>query len=85
MATRGFKPEITQKNERFARTVRAAMEKEGVSRSKLMRLTGLCKTTMSNRFSKNKPNPDPMTVQELRIYCKVLKLSDEDILNFVRG
>lgn len=84
MATRGFKPEITQKNERFARAVRAAMEKEGVSRAKLMRLTGLCTTTMSNRFSKNNPKPDPMTVQELRIYCKVLKLSDEDILDFVR-
>lgn len=85
MTTRGFKSETTRKNVRFVRAVRAAMEKEKVSRDKLMQLTGLCPTTMSNRFSRNKPNPDPMTVQELRVYCKVLKLSDEDILDFVKG
>ncbi len=85
MATRGFKPEITQKNEKFVRSVRAAMEREGVSRAKLARVTGLCTTTISIRFSKNNPNPDPMTIQELRIISKVLKLSDQDILDFVRG
>ena len=82
---RGFKPEITQKNERFVRAVRAAMEREGISRAKLAALTRLCMTTISIRFSKNNPNPDPMTVQELRIVSRALKLSDQDILDFVRG
>lgn len=85
MATRGFKPEITQKNEKFVRSVRAAMEREGVSRAKLAKVTGLSTTTVSIRFSKNNPNPDPMTIKELRIISKVLKLSDQDILDFVRG
>lgn len=85
LAVRGFKPETTQKNENFARRIRTQMVACGVSRAKLMRLTGRCTVTMTNRFGENNPKPDEMTVKELRIYCRVLKLSDEDILDFVRG
>ena len=84
---RGFKPETTQKNEVFARIVRAKMVEHNVSRDKLIKLTGIGTTTLSHRFysQKTSPEPDMMTVKELRVYCKLLKLSDEDILNFIKG
>lgn len=87
MATRGFKPETTRQNEDFARAVRIAIVKNGINRDKLLKMTGVCGASLSKRFfsEKRPPEPDKMPVTELRIYCKVLKLSDEDILKFVRG
>lgn len=87
MATRGFKPETTKKNEKFARKIRSQMIECEVSRQKMMKFAGISHSTLSHRFysEKTSPKPDMMTVQELRIYCKILKLSDEDILDFVRG
>ncbi len=57
----------------------------GVTRKKLMELTGRGTGTMVKRIGKTNPMPDEMTVKELRIYIKILKLSDDDILDFVRG
>lgn len=84
---RGFKPEAVQKNENFARIARAKMVEHNVSRDKLMKLTGIGSVTLSHRFfaKKTSPEPDMMTIKELRVYCKLLKLSDDDILNFIRG
>lgn len=84
---RGFKPEATQRNEAFARIARAKIIEHDVSREKIMKLTGISPATLTHRFYSKKtgPQPDIMTVKELRVYCKLFKLSDEDILNFVRG
>lgn len=84
---RGFKPEATRKNEDFARIIRMKLVEHEISRDKIMKATGIGSTTLSHRFyaQKASPAPDLMTVKELRVYCKVLKLSDEDILNFVKG
>lgn len=86
MATRGFKPETTKKNEKFARKIRSQMIECEVSRQKMMKLADISSSTLSHRFYSEKasPEPDMMSVRELRVYCKVLKLSDEDILEFVR-
>lgn len=81
---RGFKPEMTRKNEDFIHAVKVKMAEHNISRAKLMQLTGVSVVTMTNRIGKN-ANPDKMTVQELRIYCKALKLPDDVILDFVRG
>lgn len=83
--TRGFKPQATQQNEKFAHLVNVKMVDCGVTRKKLMELTGRGTGTMVKRFGKTNPTPDEMTVKELRIYVKTLKLSNEDILEFVRG
>lgn len=85
--TRGFKPETARKNEAFARTARARMIENEVPRDKLMKLAGISPATISHRFysQKKSPEPDRMTVRELRVYCRALKLSDEEILDFVRG
>ncbi len=84
---RGFKPEATQRNEDFARIVRTKLVEHEISRDKIMKITGIASTTLSHRFysKKTSPEPDLMTVKELRAYCKILKLSDEDILNFIKG
>lgn len=84
---RGFKPEATRKNEEFARIARTKIVEHGISRDRLMKLAEIGSTTLSHRFfsQKTSPEPDLMTIKELRVYCKVLKLSDEDILNFVKG
>ena len=71
--SRGFKPQITQQNEKFAHLINVKMVDYGG--------TG----TMVKRIGKTNPMPDEMTVKELRIYIKILKLSDDDILDFVRG
>ena len=81
---RGFKLQSTKQNEDFAHLVRVKMVEHDVTRKKLMELTGRCSGTMVNRFGKINPTPDEMSILELRIYYKVLKLSDEDILNFIR-
>lgn len=84
---RGFEPEDTKRNKAFALRVRSRIDEYGVSRDKIMKLTGIKRATLSHRFFSRSapPEPDMMTVKELRVYCKLLKLSDEDILNFVRG
>lgn len=84
---RGFKPEATRKNEEFARIVRMKIVEHDISRNKIMQTTGISTVTLSHRFysKKTSPEPDAMTVKELRTYCKLLKLSDDDILNFVKG
>ena len=81
---RGFKLQSTKQNEDFAHLVRVKMVEHDVTRKKLMELTGSCSGTKVNRFGKITPTPDEMSIWELRIYYKVLKLSDEDILNFIR-
>ncbi|MDE5696751.1 MAG: hypothetical protein K2I96_04950 [Lachnospiraceae bacterium] len=85
--TRGFELEDTKRNRTFALRVRNRIDEYQVSRDKIMKLTGIKQATLSRRFfSKTAPpEPDMMTIKELRVYCKLLKLSDEDILNFVRG
>lgn len=83
--TRGFKPQSTQQNEDFARLIRIKMAQHDVTRKKLMELTGRGTVTMVKRIGKTNPMPDEMSVQELRIYIKTLKLSDDDVLKFVRG
>ncbi len=83
--SRGFKPQITQQNEKFAHLINVKMVDYGVTRKKLMELTGRGTGTMVKRIGKTNPMPDEMTVKELRIYIKILKLSDDDILDFVRG
>lgn len=84
---RGFKSEATQRNEAFARIIRTKLVEHEISRDKIMKVAGIAPTTLSHRFfsQKTSPEPDLMTIKELRVYCKVLKLSDEDILNFVKG
>ncbi|MDE7183871.1 MAG: hypothetical protein K2O40_05175 [Lachnospiraceae bacterium] len=81
---RGFKLQATQQNEDFAHLVRIKLVEHDVTRKKLMELTGVGSGTMVKRIGRNNPAPDEMSVQELRIYRKVLKLSDEEILNFIR-
>lgn len=83
--TRGFKLQSTQQNEDFARLIRVKMAQHDVTRKKLMELTGRGSVTMVKRIGKTNPTPDEMSVQELRIYIKTLKLSDDDVLKFVRG
>lgn len=83
--TRGFKLQSTQQNEDFARLIRVKMAEHDVTRKKLMELTGRGAATMTNRIGRTNPTPDEMTVRELRIYVKMLKLSDDDVLKFVRG
>ena len=83
--SRGFKPQITQQNEKFAHLINVKMVDYGVTRKKLMELTGRGTGTMVKRIGKTNPMPDEMTVKELRIYINILKLSDDDILDFVRG
>lgn len=82
---RGFKLQSTQQNEDFAQLVRIKLVEHDVTRRKLMELTGVGSGTMVKRIGRNSPAPDEMSVQELRIYVKTLKLSDEAILKFVRG
>lgn len=81
---RGFKLQGTKQNEDFAHLVRVKMVEHDVTRKKLMELTGRGSGTMVKRFGKTNPMPDEMSIRELRIYYKVLKLSDEDVLNFIR-
>lgn len=83
--TRGFKPQSTKQNEDFARIIRVKMAEHDVTRKKLMELTGRGTGTMVKRIGRTNPTPDEMTVRELRIYVKTLKLSDANILDFVRG
>lgn len=84
---KGFKTETTRKNETFARIARARMIENAIPRDRLMKLAGISPATMSHRFysQKTSPEPDAMTVRELRVYCRALKLSDGEILDFVRG
>lgn len=85
--TRGFELEDTKRNKAFALRVRNRIDEYAVSRDKIMKLTGIKHATLSRRFFSKTipPEPDMMTVKELRVYCKLLRLSDEDILSFIRG
>lgn len=82
---RGFKPQSIKQNEDFAHLINVKMVDCGVTRKKMMELTGVGSGTMVKRIGRNNPAPDEMTVRELRVYIKTLKLSDADILDFVRG
>ena len=69
------KAEINKKNNAFRAELRAAMERQGMrSWRDLIRHWGLPEATGYGRIRQ----PETITVQELRVLCTVLRMSDED-------
>ena len=68
-----------EKNKRFSSVVESCMKLERVDRNKLMKSAGKCSST----FYKRRDNPEKMTVLELRAFIRLLKIPEEEVLDFL--
>lgn len=64
-------------NEEFRRILKAGMVRQGKSRKEITTKTRTSEATYYNRLE----NPEDMTVRELRIYRRELKISDDELLS----
>lgn len=69
----------TEKNKRFFDVVEACMKLSRIDYKKLME-----KAQRSHAiFYRRKKEPGNMTVTELRAFIRILKISEEEVLNFL--
>ena len=68
-----------EKNKRFGDVVEAYMKLARVDYKELMEKAGRYPTT----FYQRRDDPEKMTVSDLRTYIRVLKLPEEEVLNFL--
>lgn len=68
-----------EKNKRFGDVVDAYMKLARIDYKHLMKSAGRSSST----FYKRKEEPEKMTVSELRAFIKILKIPEEEILNFL--
>ena len=68
-----------EKNKRFSDVIEAYMKLARVDYKKLMKKAG----RHSSTFYKRRDNPQKMTVSDLRVYISVLKIPEEDVLDFL--
>ena len=68
-----------EKNKRFCDVLEAYMRLSRVDYKKLMKSAGRSSST----YYKRKEEPERMTVSELRAFIKVLKIPEEEVLNFL--
>lgn len=68
-----------EKNKRFADVIEAYMKLARVDYKNLMEKAG----RHSSTFYKRRDEPERMTVSELRAFIKVLKIPEEEVLDFL--
>lgn len=68
-----------EKNKRFADVIEAYMKLARVDYKKLMEKAGRNAST----FYRRRDEPGMMTVSDLRTYIRVLKLPEEEVLDFL--
>lgn len=69
----------TQKDEQFARNLKAELGRRGKDCKNLMRRTGRSQAAVYKRFKQ----PGTTTVDELRIFIQEAELSENDVLDFL--
>ena len=68
--------QYTDKNIKFARAIRACKERTGTEINKLIKLAGLSRNT----YFVHLREPERMTLGELRVYIRTLKIPKEDVI-----
>ena len=68
-----------EKNKRFCNVIEAYMKLAMVDYKKLMTSMGRSPST----FYKRRDDPEKMTVSDLRTFIRLLKIPEEEVLNFL--
>lgn len=68
-----------EKNERFFDVIESCMKLARVDYKKLMKKAG----RHPNTFYERRDAPEKMTVSDLRAFIRVLKIPEEEVLNFL--
>lgn len=65
----------------LGRVIKSNMERNDVTCEKLLKTAGISRSTHFKRIR----DPDSMTLGELKIYVRMLKISDSDLLYALKG
>ena len=65
----------------LGRVIKSNMERNNITCEKLLKTAGISRSTHFKRIR----DPDSMTLGELKIYVRMLKISDSDLLYALKG
>ncbi len=73
--------EAEEQRQFLGRVIKSNMERNDVTCEKLLKTAGISRSTHFKRIR----DPDSMTLGELKIYVRMLKISDSDLLYALKG